>query len=51
MKLLYELILFSFGTPEYVDPILNILEKKEKYFEYSIYRHHATLNGVDYVKG
>ena len=50
MKLLYELILFSFGTPEYVDPILNILEKKEKYFEYRLYRHHATLNGVDYVK-
>ena len=50
MKLLYELILFSFGTPEYVDPILNILEKKEKYFEYRLYRHHATLNGVEYVK-
>ena len=50
MKLLYELIIFSFGTPEYVDPIVNILEKEEKYFEYRLYRQHATLCGNDYVK-
>ena len=50
MKSLYELILFSFGTPEYVDPIVNILEKKEKYFEYRLYRQHASLSGNDYVK-
>ena len=50
MKFLYELILFSFGTPEYVDPIVNIIEKNEKYFEYRLYRQHASLNGNDYVK-
>ena len=50
MKYLYELVLFSFGTPEYVDPILNIIEKNTKYFEYKLYRQHASLNGDDYVK-
>ena len=50
MKYLYELILFSFGTPEYVDPIVNILEKNTKYFEYRLYRQHAYLYGDDYVK-
>ena len=50
MKSLYELILFSFVIPEYVDPIVNILEKKKKYFEYRLYRQHASLSGNDYVK-
>ena len=50
MKNLYELILFSYGTPEYVDPIVNILEKNTKYFEYRLYRQHTYLNGDDYVK-
>ena len=50
MKKIYELILFSFGTPEYVDPIINIIEKKEKYFEYKLYRQHATIAGNDFVK-
>ena len=50
MKSLYELILFSFGTPEYVAAILNIIEKKEKYFEYILYRQHASLIGKDYIK-
>ena len=50
MKKIYELILFSFGTPEYVDPIINIIEKKEKYFEYKLYRQHASIAGNDFVK-
>ena len=50
MKTLYELILFSFGTPEYVDPIVNIIEKKEKYFEYRLYRQHSNLDGKNYIK-
>ena len=50
MKPLYELVLFSFGTKEYVDYIFNIIEKKEKIFEYVLYRQHATYEKGDYVK-
>ena len=44
MKLLYELILFSTGTPEYVDPIVKKIEKDEKYFDYVLYRNHMTID-------
>ena len=44
MKSLFELIVFSSGTPDYVDPIIKIIEKKEKYFDYILYRHHITLD-------
>ena len=50
MKPLYELVLFSFGTKEYVDHILSIIEKKEKIFEYVLYRQHATYEKGEYVK-
>ena len=44
MKSLFELILFSSNTPEYVDPILNIIQKDKKYFDFVLYRHHITLD-------
>ena len=50
MKPLYELVLFSFGTQEYVEQILSVIEKKEKIFEHVLYRHHATYEKGDYVK-
>ena len=40
MKLLFELIIFSSGTPNYVDPIIKYIEKDEKYFDYVLYRKH-----------
>jgi len=50
MKKFYELILFSVGIPDYVDPLVDIIEKKEKYFDYRLYRHHAIFDGKEYVK-
>ena len=50
MKQLYELILFSLSTPEYVDPIIDLIEKKEKYFEFRLYRQHAIINDNEYIK-
>ena len=50
MKKFYELILFSVGVPDYVDPLVDIIEKKEKYFEYRLYRHHAIFDGKEYIK-
>ena len=44
MKPLFELILFSSNTPEYVDPIVNSIQKEEKYFDYILYRRHITLD-------
>ena len=39
-----KLILFSFGTLDYVNPLTDI--KKEKYFEYKLYRQY----GIDGLK-
>ena len=50
MKKQYELVLFSFGNEKYVDPIINMIEKKEKYFSYRLYRRHAILSGKNFVK-
>ena len=44
MKQLYELILFSSGTSEYVSPIVKSIEKKEKFFEHILYRQHVTYD-------
>ena len=44
MKLLYELIIFSSGTPDYVDPIIKMIEKDEKYFDYILYRQHIIID-------
>ncbi len=48
MKALFELIVFSSGTPDYVDPIIKIIEKNEKYFDHILYRHHITLDENGY---
>ena len=40
MKNYFELILFSSGIYEYVNPIINMIEKDEKFFEYILYRKH-----------
>ena len=44
MKPLFELIIFSSGTPDYVDPIIKIIEKNEKFFDHVLYRHHISLD-------
>ncbi len=50
MKKLYELILFSLGTPEYVDSIVETIERKERYFQYRLYRQHGKIYGNDIIK-
>ena len=44
MKPLFELVIFSSGTPDYVDPILKMVEKNEKFFDYILYRQHITTD-------
>ena len=50
MKQLFELVLFSFGTKEYVDNIMEKIEQKEKFFDYFLYRQHSSYKNGDYVK-
>ena len=44
IKQFYELILFSSGTCDYVDPIIKIIEKKENFFEFVLYRQHISFD-------
>lgn len=50
LKGIYEMIIFTSGTKEYADRILNVLDKNREYFKYRLYRHHTTLDGKDTVK-
>ena len=44
MKSLFELIIFSSGAKDYVDPIVKMIEKNEKYFDHILYRQHITVD-------
>ena len=46
----YELIVFTTGIKEYVDQIINFIEKDEKYFSYRLYRESATFLNEQYYK-
>ena len=37
IKKYYELIIFTAATQDYADPIINAIEKDEKYFDYRLY--------------
>ena len=50
MKNLCELILFSFGTSSYVDSIIKVIEKKEKFFEYILDRNHGIYENGECIK-
>jgi Dullard-like phosphatase family protein len=44
MKKIFELIIFSSGTVDYVNPIIEIIESDEKFFDFVLYRNHITLD-------
>ena len=46
----YELVVFTAGTKEYADPIIDIIEKKEKYFIKRLYRQHTIYRDNIYIK-
>ena len=52
IKEFYEIIIFSSSTKEYVDTILNVIEKKgnNKYFVGKLYREHNIQIGQKYYK-
>ena len=44
MKKIYELIIFSEKSKDYVDPIIDLIQKKEKYFSYVLCEQYVTLD-------
>jgi Dullard-like phosphatase family protein len=52
IKEFYEIIIFTIGTREYANVILDLIEKKNntKYFDGRLYREHATKIGNKYIK-
>ena len=50
IKKYYELIIFTAATQDYADPIINAIEKDEKYFDYRLYRIHTVIIDNDFVK-
>ena len=52
IKEYYEIIVFTSGTREYADMILDVLEhkKQKKYFDGRLYREHTTFIGNKYIK-
>ena len=49
MNKIFELIVFTAGTQEYADPILNIIDKK-KFFDKRLYRQHCVILDNVFVK-
>ena len=51
MKILYELIIFSSRSQDYVSPIIQKIENDEKFFDYVLYKQHMfTDENGDIVK-
>ena len=50
VKTKYEIIIFTAGTQEYADPILDSIEKKNKFFAKRLYRQHTILMNNIYIK-
>ena len=46
----YELVVFTAGTQEYADPIINIIEKNNKIFAKRLYRQHTVFIDNIFVK-
>jgi len=49
MNKIFELIVFTAGTQEYADPILNIIDKK-KFFDKRLYRQHCVILDNIFIK-
>ena len=46
----YELILFTTGTQEYADLLVDAIEEDKIYFDHRLYREHAIIIDNDFVK-
>lgn len=46
----YEIIVFTSGTKEYADQIIDVIENDEKYFDFRLYRDHTLFNNNEFIK-
>ena len=46
----YEIIVFTSGTQDYADPLIDAIEQDENYFDARLYRQHTIAYGGDIVK-
>jgi len=47
---LYELIIFTCGTAQYANPIIDSIEKEKKYFDHRLFRIHTTFKNNEFIK-
>ena len=50
MSKIYELIIFTAATKEYADPILNLIDKNQIFFDKRLYRQHTIIKDNFVVK-
>ena len=50
MRHYYELIIWTSATETYANSLIDAIEYEKKYFDYILYREHATIIGGDFVK-
>ena len=50
IKNFYEIIVFTSGTKEYGDQIIDVIENDEKYFDHRLYRDHTLFYNNEYIK-
>ena len=50
IKNFYEIIVFTSGTKEYGDQIIDVIENDEKYFDYRLYREHTLFYNNEFIK-
>ena len=46
----YEIVVFTAGTKDYADQIIDEIEQNKIYFDYRLYREHAVIVKGDFVK-
>jgi len=50
IKKYYEIIVFTSGTKEYADQIIDVIENDEKFFDFRLYREHTLFYNNEFIK-
>jgi CTD small phosphatase-like protein 2 len=50
IKKFYEIIVFTSGTKEYADQIIDVIENDEKFFDFRLYREHTLFYNNEFIK-
>ena len=50
MRHYYELVIWTSATETYANSLIDAIEYEKKYFDYILYREHASIIGGDFVK-